>query len=567
MLRRVATFGLLTAVFAAPAPAQPTPLLPGVTYEKTVQFTPHGAVVLHVLTAPRPGDQGGLYQLTPVLGRGTVLGGREKVTQIEKDVSAQATVAGIEGDLFNATDGHPSGIFMSGGVLAHPPLGSRSSIGIDTSGGLHVDRVKFFGTWKGTGQRRPLDGLNQTPAQGQVVLLTPAFGPRAPVLPGSAEALLQPFPAAVPNADLSATVTAVGTNGGEAIPPDGAIIQATGSLAAKLQAEAPVGTPVTARLILQPSWTGVVAALGGGPVLVRNSAPVFRSLEDFTNEQVAARSPRAGVGQLADGRVILVAVDGDQPGYSVGLTSFELAQAMARLGAVTASAVDPGGSVSMAFDGQLLNRPSDPTGERAVKEALLVQYFGVYAPSLPFPLLTGEPGKTLQQLSYKIVRPSQVTAELIGPDNAPRVLEAGVQRDPGSYAFTYSSFDVEGTWHWNVTATDDLKRTSTIDRPFRYDTTLRGLTAPRSARGAATFRFTLARPASVKLRIETRGGVVVRELTPVNLPSGPAAVTWDGRLPHGTRAYGGTYVAHLFVTSSVGASDLSVQFGFRRVAA
>ncbi len=563
MVRRVSTLLVLAAAFAAPAAhAQGTTLLPGVTYEQAVEFTPHGAVAVHVLTAPRPGDQDGLFQLAPVLAHGTVLGGREPVTQIEQDVSAQATVAGINGDLFSPGDGHPAGIFMAGGVLAHPPFGSRSSIGIDSAGGLHVDRVKFFGTWQGTGQRRTLSGLNQVPAQGQFVLLTPAFGPKAPAVSGSVEIVLQSFPAATPNAALSAAVSSVGVNGGEPIPPGGAIIQAAGSAAAKLQAEAPVGTQIAARLILQPAWTNVVAALGGGPVLVRSSAPVFRSLEDFTNDQIAARTPRAAVGQLADGRVILVAVDGGQPGYSVGLSSFELAQTMARLGAVTAAGLEPGPDVTVAFDGQLLNRPS--TGERAVREALLVEYFGVYAAPPPVALLTGEAGRTQEQLSYKLVRPSQVTAQLIGPDGRPRVLEAGVQHDPGSYPFTYSTFDAEGTWHWNVTATDDLKRTSTIDRTFRYDTTLRGLSAPKLARGTAAIRFTLSRAATVKLRIETPNGVLVREVPPVSLPAGAQSVIWDGRLPHGTRAYGGRYVAHLFVTSSVGTSDLAVPFSFRR---
>ena len=549
---------LLSAVLAAPAHAQGTPLLPGVTYEKTVQFTPHGAVVLHVITVPRPG---GLYQLGPVLARSTILGGREKVTQIEKDVAAQSTSIGINGDLFNQADGHPSGIVLTGGLLLHPALSTRSSMGIDTDGTLHVDRVKFFGTWKGTGQRRPLDGLNQAPAQGRVVLFTPAWGSRVPAIPGAAEAVLQPFPAAAPNTDLAATVTATSVNGGDAIPPDGAVLQATGALAPALQAEAPVGTPITTRLILQPAWTGVTEGLGGGPVLVRRGAPVFRSLEDFTNDQVAARSPRAGIGQLADGRIILVAVDGDQPGYSVGLTSFELAQAMARLGAVSAAAVESGPSVTVAFDGQLLNRPS--TGERAVKEALLLQYFGVYAPP-PAPLLTGEAGKTDQQLVYKIVRPSKVTAELIGPDAVPRVLEAAVQHDPGSYSFTYSAFDQEGLWHWNVNATDDLGRTSTIDRPFRYDTTLRALAVPKVATKALTVRFTLSRPATVKLRIETVNGVLVRELSPLNLQTGPQSVTWDGTLPQRTRTASGAYVAHVFVTSTVGTSDQAVQFTFRR---
>ena len=44
MLRHAAAICLLMAIFVAPAHAQGAPLMPGVTYEKTVQFTPHGAV-------------------------------------------------------------------------------------------------------------------------------------------------------------------------------------------------------------------------------------------------------------------------------------------------------------------------------------------------------------------------------------------------------------------------------------------------------------------------------------------------------------------------------------------
>jgi hypothetical protein len=565
MVCRAATMFLLTAILAAPAhAAQSIELMPGVGYEQTVEFTPHGAVALHVITAPRPGDQNGLYRLAPVLAHGTVLGGRERVTQIEQDVSAEATVAGINGDFAGARDGSPAGIVLTDGVLAHPPLGSRSSIGIDSAGTLHVDRVKFFGTWKGTGQRRPLNGVNTRPAPGQVVLFTPAYGAPVPAIPGAAEAILQAFPAPSANADLAATVTAVGVNGGEPIPAGGAILQASGSLAAKLQAEAPAGTAVAMRAILQPAWTGVTEALGGGPVLVRNGKPVFRSLEDFTNDQVTARDPRSAVGQLADGRVILVAVDGRQPGYSVGLTAFELAQTLVRLGAVTAAGLEGGDSVTAAFDGRLLNRPSAATGERPVREALLVEYAGVYAPEPPLPLVTGEPGRTDEPLSYKLVRPSLVTAELVGPDGEARVLEAGAQHDPGSYSFAASALDAEGTWHWRVTATDDLKRTSTIDRTFRYDTTLRAVTVPRVARGSATVGFTLSRPASAKLRIETRDGVVLRTLAAPNLQPGARMLRWDGRLALGTRAYAGTYVAHVFATSSVGVADVAVQFSFSR---
>ena len=104
------------------------------------------------------------------------------------------------------------------------------------------------------------------------------------------------------------------------IPPDGAVLVATGAEAAKLANEAPAGTQVTARLILPSSWAGVTGAVGGGPLLVRNHKAVFKTSENFESDQLALRDARAGIGQLDDGRVILVAVDGGRPGYSVGMT-------------------------------------------------------------------------------------------------------------------------------------------------------------------------------------------------------------------------------------------------------
>ena len=151
---------------------------------------------------------------------------------------------------------------------------------------------------------------------------------------------------------------------------------ARGAAATQLTAEAQPATDVTVRLQLRPGWSGVVAAIGGGPQIVRNGSPVFRAGEEFTTSQLAPRSPRTGVGQLKDGRIILVTVDGRQPGLSVGLTNFELAQTLARLGAVNAMALDGGGSTTMAYDGRVLNAPSDGS-ERRIATALVFAYRGV----------------------------------------------------------------------------------------------------------------------------------------------------------------------------------------------
>jgi hypothetical protein len=586
MLLRAAAISLLAAVFASPALAQPTiTLLPGVTYEKGVQFTPHGPVAFHVITAPRPGTANGLYGLGPSIARGTVLGGGQRVTDIQRGVSPQATVAGINGDFFSSKDGQPSGIFMEGGVLKHPPLSGRSSIGVGSDGTLHVDRVKFFGTWRGNGQRRPLNGINETPTSGQVMLFTPSWGPATPRVAGSAEVVLQPFPAAVPNVDLAAPVVSVASGGGTAIPPDGAVLMAVGAAASKLQAEAPVGTALATRLILQPDWTGVVDALGGGPVLVRAGKPVFRSLEDFKIDQISPRAPRAGVGQLADGRVILVAVDGRQPGYSAGMSTFELAQTLVRLGAVTASAVDAGGSVTVAFDGQLLNRPSDGA-ERAVKEGLFVKYYGVYALAPSQAIVTAATAPRGVNLGYKIVRPSTVTATLTGPDGVAHPFEQALVKQPGTYTFPWTTFDVEGTWRFDVQAVDDLQRQTTMSRTFSYDLTLADLRVPASVKlpappkkpkkgakkpkpvagpkPALVASFSLSRPARVFMRIETRLGTIVKTLPAVQRPAGESTLRWDLRIGSKTLAFPGSYTAHVYATSQVGKMDLRANFALRK---
>src|SRR5437870_7270395 len=124
---------------------------------------------------------------------------------MEKEAAAVATVAGINGDYFTSKS-VPSGIVLQGGTLLHGARSGRSSIGIDSGGGLHVKRVAFVGTWKGAGQRRPLNGVNEVPKSGQIVLFTPAWGPATPHVTNAVEAILQPFPAAAPNSDLTAPV-------------------------------------------------------------------------------------------------------------------------------------------------------------------------------------------------------------------------------------------------------------------------------------------------------------------------------------------------------------------------
>ena len=161
LLRRVVITLASAATIAAPAAAAPIrgqTLMSGVIYSKQVEFTAHGPVALNVVSAPRAT---GLYSLRAWLSNGAVPG-RERLTEMESGIAPSATVVGVNGDFFDTRWGTPSSVLMRGGVLGAGTRGGRSAAGFDADGSLHVDRVSLSGTWKGTGQFRPL-GLNERP--------------------------------------------------------------------------------------------------------------------------------------------------------------------------------------------------------------------------------------------------------------------------------------------------------------------------------------------------------------------------------------------------------------------
>src|SRR5436305_15086086 len=165
-------------------------------------------------------------------------------------------------------------------------------------------------------------------------------------------------------------------------------------------------------------------------------------------------------------------------GWSIWITTWDLTQSLVRYGSVTGIALDSGGSATVAVDGHVPNRPSDPQGERPVGEALVIGYTCVYVPAPAANLSPNANGVGEQEsLNYRLVRPSTVSAKLIAPDGSVRELDSG-QKPAGRYHLTWDGTDAvgapaaEGTYHWNVSATDDLGRASTHDRRFSLDRTL-----------------------------------------------------------------------------------------------
>jgi Phosphodiester glycosidase/FlgD Ig-like domain len=576
MLRKAILLGLLAGIFASPAAGAQQLLMPGVTYEKRLQFTRFGPQAMHILTAPRPA--GGLYGLKPVLSNGAAIG-RERVTSMQRRAEASATVAGVNGDLFTWADGIPSSGLIQDGVLRTTPHPKRSMLGVDVAGNLRVDRISMLGTWQGSGPRRPIHLVNRPPGPNGTTLYTPSYGPTTPTGNGVFEAVLSPFPSATPNADLVGFVSE-NRRGGTPIPPGGAVLVARGTQAQRMAVEAVTADTITVRLVLRPEWRDVPEAIGGGPELIRQGRPIFRPAEDFGTYHLNRRHPRTAVGQRSDGRIVMLVVDGRRPGYSAGMTNFELAQTMARLGVVTASALDSGGSSTMAFGGELLSRPSDTGGERLVSEALLVMYYGVHAPATELSFSpNGDGAGDRQRLEYKIVKPSTVTATLTGPDGVARTIDSG-ERKPGLYKFAFAggtrssrarAAEPEGRYRWSITAVDADGRRSTADRSFSLNNTLgyisvqpSRMTVGRKRGGRLLIGFTLTRPARVSVTITSKTGQLLRVVRNFNARAGKTAILWNGKYPNGKPVFAGSYVARVVATNSIGRAELARSFRVRR---
>jgi flagellar hook assembly protein FlgD len=457
---------------------------------------------------------------------------------------------------------------MQNGVLESAPGAGRSSLGIAPDGTLSTGRVSFAGIWQGKGLRRPFF-LNSPAGQGKFSLYTPVYGSATPRESGVVEAVVGTLPAAQLDTPLDGTVTQVTTAGGTRIPPGGAVLVARGAQSiAELKAEAPVGQPVEALLSLSPDWSDLAAAIGGGPLLVQNGKPIFHAGESFESRQLNSRQARGAIGQLADGSIVLVDVEGTKAAYSIGMSNYELAVELSRLGAKTAFALGAGSASGLAFDGKLLTRSASGRTPK-VSDALVLSYSGLYAapPSTAVLSPNGDGVGDVESFSYRVARASQVVASLAGPAGTNITLASDAE-PAGLHALAWNgtiggSPAPEGKWTLTITGTDDRPITTSAQRTFSLDDTLSSLAVASGSHGLPTATFQLTRPATVVVQIQRPNGVPVATLRSGPQPAGPEQAIWRGRID-GHQAPGGGYQVAVQATSSVGTSSLAAPFSWHK---
>ena len=225
-----------------------------------------------------------------------------------------------------------------------------------------------------TGEVWPIDAWNQVPAEfNEFSVYTPAGGynhkpPRnacsSRLIPTDAPALRPEQTSVTQTFTVSLTRCAA-----RRMPRQGGVVIASpwgGVEGAQIETGLLPGETVV--VDWTTGWPGIDETIGGNPTLMENGTNTIG--ECPATSMFCQRNPRTGIGVDANGRILLVTVDGRQKG-SVGMTLDEFAALFRFLGATSALNLDGGGSTTMWARGEVVNRVSDPS-ERPVGSAILV---------------------------------------------------------------------------------------------------------------------------------------------------------------------------------------------------
>jgi len=204
-----------------------------------------------------------------------------------------------------------------------------------------------------------LAGINVYRKADQIILYTSRLGPRTMTKRGGVELLAQLVDTKRVMVDRPVTLrpTKLVWGGNQSIPRGGVVLSAHGAGAdrlVELWRDIRSGKALREVTLSVPTSPKTYDTVAGRPVLLRDG-----KLRDTGSSWFArSRQPRSVVGWNAAGDVLMVTIDGRQPG-AAGMSLEQAARLMKSLGAVAALNLDGGGSTTFVERGRVENAPSD----------------------------------------------------------------------------------------------------------------------------------------------------------------------------------------------------------------
>lgn len=317
--------------------------------------------------------------VTPTVAYGNKVLSKATLSSMAQTLESQGkrVVSGLNGDWYVVATGATTGLVVTDGIVRATPYYTTSwGIGFQEDGSAFIAQTGLTTTVNFGGQDYKLTGainkVRQTNKNGVggLTLLTSDFASTTQNTQPGVDVVLTPVDDGTGTAALAPTIGKTVTytvdqvlesTGAIAIPEGKAVLTMNANddanILAALRALQP-GQQVTLSVTAADQrWNTAVEALGGVYKIVTNGQ-VASGLD-------ASRTACSAVGIKADGTLVFYAMDGGQPGYSVGAILTQVAQRLVELGCVDAISMDGGGSTTIGVtypdkNGmQVVNKPSD----------------------------------------------------------------------------------------------------------------------------------------------------------------------------------------------------------------
>ncbi len=311
-------------------------------------------------------------ELQPAMSEGKVLG-MQPLSGMAKlvDKPGNRVIAGINGDFYDMSNGEPLGFFMGEGKILTSPS-SNFAFGIKSDGSTVYGPPPTLTRYVTIEDKEiGISHINRTRSdQGALILYTEDFASSTKTNNLGNEVIAEIVEGEVKSGQtIKLRVVEINEDKGNSpLKPGQVVLSATGDFKEELSA-LQVDSELTATFELEDEWKDVVVAIGGYHHLIKDGNVVDHSSDDV--------NPRTAIGTKADGSIVMLQIDGRQPGFSEGVTLNELSLILKEMGVVDAINLDGGGSATLIarLPGQqgaeLMNSPSDG-GERSTANGLLL---------------------------------------------------------------------------------------------------------------------------------------------------------------------------------------------------
>ncbi len=332
---------------------------------------------------------------TQILGRETISRATRRL--IDKEV---LPLAGVNGSFGIREDNRGRGgmifnLHIQNGELVSIPIRldrwgysppspwGETSFGVTPDGEFLMDAVQLNGTLRidnGTSDTLVIDAVNQIcDSLCPVVVFTPRFGKRT-LTRRCYEFTLKKIQLPLTGKYTSRfVVTAVNSRGNSTIPSDGIVLSIEPRLARDWANKLTKSTTGTLEIALTPNkWQHVQQGVGGNLRLVRDGKvepelTAFgksRGGSSYRHRNGASRHPRSALG-FNDEKLFLIAIDGRQHGYSMGMTLYEMGVFFSELGIKHAINFDGGSSSTLWALGRVANSPAHGYERRIFNVAMI----------------------------------------------------------------------------------------------------------------------------------------------------------------------------------------------------